>query len=320
MASGSLRNLARALIGIVIGAFFLWLALRQTSLEQVRTILTKSNLGWLFISLAVYAADLAVRVSRWRILLKDIKILSFKSVGIALLIGYGANNLLPARLGELFRADFVGRRYRLSRSAVIGSIFLERVLDGLIVVLCLAIGRLFISQQNAVLASLTAVSSLLFIGIFLGLWLLGRKSGRNWIERFPPAIASRIQSFRQGSSMLSGSDWRKVIGLSLIIWILEGTVLWALLQAVAIALNLQQMLLLLGVVSLSTLIPSAPGFIGTYQYAYAFAVSLFGYESARGVAAATIAQVVLLGSVTLTGFGMYIYLHTKGDYLSKNIN
>ncbi len=320
MASGSLRNFVRAVIGIVIGAFFLWLALRQTSLEQVRTILTKSNLGWLFISLAVYAADLAVRVLRWRILLKDIKILSFKSVGVALLIGYGANNLLPARLGELFRADFVGRRYRLSRSAVIGSIFLERVLDGLIVVLCLAIGRLFISQQNAVLASLTAVSSLLFIGIFLGLWLLGRKSGRNWIERFPPAIASRIQSFRQGSSMLSGSDWRKVIGLSLIIWLLEDTVLWALLQAVDIALNLQQMLLLLGVVSLSTLIPSAPGFIGTYQYAYAFAVSLFGYESARGVAAATIAQVVLLGSVTLTGFGLYIYLNIKGKFLSKNIN
>ena len=320
MASSSLRNFIRAVIGIVIGAFFLWLALRQTSLEQVKTILTKSNLGWLFISLAFYATDLAVRTLRWRILLKDIKMLSFRSVGIALLIGYGANNLLPARLGELFRADFVGRRYRLSRSAVIGSIFLERVLDGLIVVLCLAIGRLFISQQNAVLASLTALSSLLFIGIFLGLWLLGRKSGRDWIERFPPAIASRIQSFRQGSSMLRGSDWRKVIGLSLIVWILEGIVLWALLQTVNIGLDLPQMLLLLGVVSLSTLIPSAPGFIGTYQYAYAFAVSLFGYESARGVAAATIAQVVLLGSVTLTGFGLYGYLNIKGDYLSKNIN
>lgn len=306
MNTGGWRTFTRGLIGILIGAFFLWLALRQTSLDQVKTILAKSNVGWLFIALGFYVADLLLRISRWRILLRDIKVLSFCSVGIALLVGYAANNIMPARLGELFRADFAGRRYHASRSAIVGSIFVERVLDGLVVVLCLILGTLFVSEQ-AVLKSLAAVSALLFISIFIALWLLGRESELDWLARLPPAINSRIQSFRKGLSFMRGNDIGRVVNLSLIIWLLEGIMFWAVLKAVGISLGWQAMLSVVGVASLSSLIPSAPGFVGTYQYAFAFAVGLFGYEPARGVAAATATQIFLLGSVTVVGLGIYTY-------------
>ncbi len=308
MLIGHWRTFARGVIGILIGAIFLWLTLRQTSLEQVRAILSQSNPGWLFVALGFYAADLLVRISRWRMLLRDVKTLSLRSVGIALIVGYSANNILPARLGELFRADFAGRRYRLSRSAIVGSIFVERVLDGLIVVFCLVVGRLFVSEQ-AVLNSLTAVSALLFISIFLALWLLSRESGLDWLTRLPPAINSRIQSFRQGLLVMRGAGLSRAVNLSLIVWLLEGIMLWSVLKAVDISLGWQEMMSVVGVASLSTLIPSAPGFVGTYQYAFAFTVSLFGYEPARGVAAATAVQIFLLGSVTLVGLGLYLYLN-----------
>jgi glycosyltransferase 2 family protein len=308
MSVGRWGNIARGLLGIFIGVLFLWLSLRQTSWEQVSIILSKSNLGWLLVALGFYAVDLLVRVSRWRVLLSDVKILSFKSVGIALLVGYAANNVLPARLGELFRADFAGRRYYLSRSAVVGSIFVERVLDGLIVVLCLGIGRLFLPEQ-AVLSSLTAVSALAFGGIFIALWLLSRKAGLEWVTRLPPAITKRILSFRQGLSVLRGAGFGRVISLSLIAWLLEGMMFWSVLKAVDISLGWKEILSVIGVASLSTLIPSAPGFVGTYQYAFAFTVELFGYEPARGVAAATAIQIFLLGSVTLLGVGLYLVLN-----------
>ena len=301
------RTFIRGVIGILIGAVFFWLALRQTSLEQVRTILSKSNLGWLFVALGFYASAFFVRVSRWRILLRDVKTLSFNSVGILLLVGYAANNILPARLGELFRADFAGRRYSLSRSAIIGSIFVERVLDGLVLVLCLVLGRLFISEQ-AVLSSLTAVSALLFTSIFIALWLLSRGSGLDWFACWSPAITSRIQSFRKGLLVMRGPGLSRVVNLSLIVWCLEGTAIWSVLKAVDISLGWQEMLSVVGVTTLSTLIPSAPGFVGTYQYACAFTVSLFGYEPGRGVAAATAVQIFLLGSVTVVGLGLYFYL------------
>ena len=312
MPIGRWGTVARGMIGIFIGAFFLWLALRQTSWEEVRIILSKSNLGWLLVALGFYAVDLLVRVSRWRVLLRGVKMLSFKSVGIALLVGYAANNILPARLGELFRADFAGRRYDLSCSAVVGSIFVERVLDGLIVVLCLGLGRLFVPEQ-AVLSSLTAISAMVFGGIFIALWLLSRKAGMEWVARLPPAITRRILSFRQGLSVMRGAGFGRVVSLSLIIWFFEGFMFWSVLQAVDISLGWKEMLSVIGVASLSTLIPSAPGFVGTYQYAFAFTVKLFGYEPARGVAAATAIQVFLLGSVTVIGIGLYLFLNLKAS-------
>jgi glycosyltransferase 2 family protein len=299
----------RGILGILIGAFFLWLSLHQSNVETLGAVLSKINVGWVLISLSFYIIELFARVARWRILL-DIKTLSFKSVGIALLVGYSANNLLPARLGELFRADFAGRRYHLSRSTVAGSIFVERVLDGLIVVLCLTLGRLFVSEQK-VLSSLTTSSAVLFVSIFIALWFMGRESSPSWFSRRFPSIAKRIQSFRKGLSLMRGVGLIKVVRLSLMIWLLEGILFWAILKAVNVSLGWQQMLTVVGVVSLSSLIPSAPGFVGTYQYAFAFSVGLFGYEATLGIAAATATQIFLLGSVTFLGLSLYTFLLFK---------
>ncbi|MGP1382878.1 MAG: lysylphosphatidylglycerol synthase transmembrane domain-containing protein [Thainema sp.] len=306
MKSNRWRAAVRGLIGLAIGAVFLWLSLRQTSLDQVQTILIEANPGHLGLALLAYWIDLGFRVARWRILLWEIKPLSFRSVSLGLIVGYAANNLLPARLGELFRADFAGRRYRLSRSAVIASIFVERVLDGLVLVLCLVLGSLFI-PGHPILERLTILSALMFLGIFGLLWLINRGFLAAQIQAVP-AIANRWQSFRAGLGIMRGQGALKVIGLSLIIWLLEGTAIWLVLQAVGVSLNGLQMLPIVGITSLSTLIPSAPGFVGTYQYAYAVGLQLFSYGSALGIAAATAVQLFLLGSVTITGLILYTSL------------
>ena len=306
----SARTWTRGVIGIAVGAFFFWLALRQTSWQQVQAILAQAHLSWLIMAMSFYFIDIVVRIVRWRRLLWDVKKLSFGSVGIALVIGYAMNNVLPARLGELFRANFAGRRYQVPRSAIAGSIVVERALDGLVVVLSLILGRLFIPEQP-ILKNLTTAGVLLFASIFLILWISSRGSSKisNWLSYLPPIISKRIGYFRQGLVGMRGARLVLAMRLSLIIWVLEGIALWSILQAVNVSLNWQQMLSVVGVVSLSTLLPSAPGFVGTYQYAYGLIVSLFGYHSAQGVAAATAAQIFLLGSLTVVGLGLYSYLN-----------
>lgn len=317
MKSNRWRAAVRGLIGVMIGAIFLWLSLRQTSLTQVQTILLDANRGYLWLALLAYWVDLGFRVARWRILLWEIKPLSFRAVSLSLIVGYAANNLFPARLGELFRADFAGRRYRLSRSAVIASIFVERVLDGLVLVLCLILGSLFV-PGHPILERLTILSAFVFLGIFGLLWLINRGFWAAKIQSVP-AIADRWHSFRAGLGIMRGQGTLTVIGLSLVIWLLEGTAIWLVLRALSVFLNGLQMLPIVGVTSLSTLIPSAPGFIGTYQYAYAVGLQLFDYNSALGIAAATAVQLFLMGSVTITGLIVYTGLSILGNSASQDL-
>jgi glycosyltransferase 2 family protein len=303
---GARQAWIRATVGLAIGAFFCWLVFRQTSWDSVSNILARANVGWLCLAMGVYGFSIAVRVVRWRKLLQDVKALSMRSVATALLIGYAMNNILPARLGELFRANFAGRRYHISRSSIAGSIVVERVLDGSIVVSSLLLGKLFIGDL-AILNGLILISGTLFFSIFAILWFCSGKFDLKISSRLPEAIVSRLRQFRKGLTGMRGDGLARSVSISLIVWLLEGLAQWSMLNAVGVSLSWQQMLVVIGVINLSTLLPSAPGFVGTYQYAYAFSVELFGYQSAQGVAAATLAQLFLLGSLTLIGLLLYFH-------------
>ncbi|MEB3356648.1 MAG: lysylphosphatidylglycerol synthase transmembrane domain-containing protein [Synechococcales bacterium] len=302
----------RGALGMAVGAVFLWLALRQTTWQQVQAILADAHSGWLALAIALYGIDLSIRTRRWQQLLQAVKPLSFRATGMALLVGYAMNNLLPARLGELVRANFTGQRYQISRTAVIGSIAIERSLDGLIVVGCLILGRLFIAR-NAVLDRLTLAGVLLFVGIFVALWLTSRSSLPRLLNRIPRPIAARIQRFQEGLAGLQGSLLVRAIALSFLIWLFEGLALWAVLHSIDVGLGWQAMLVVIGVVSLSTLLPSPPGFVGTYQYAFAFIIGLLGHQPAQGIAAATATQIFLLGGVTAIGLALYLYTVFQGS-------
>ncbi|MBP0003364.1 MAG: flippase-like domain-containing protein [Cyanobacteria bacterium SBC] len=306
MNSNFSRFLIRGILGFSIGGFFLWLSLRQTNSEEIQQVLSESHVKWLFVALAWYASNMALRVLRWRTLIRGFQNISYAAVTVALLVGYAANNLLPARLGELFRANFTGRHYNLSRSALVGSIFIERVFDGLVVVLCLFVGQLFLEDRST-LSGLTVASISVFATLFLGSWVLSSNTSTTFFKHLPPVVLSKLQNFQKGLGAIRGQSLKKVIFLSLAIWVLESFALWSVFKAVGLSLEPSEMLLTIGVTSLSTLVPSAPGFVGTYQYSYALSLGLLGYETARGVVAATAFQVFLFGSVTIVGIGLYLY-------------
>ena len=78
----------------------------------------------------VYLSSFPVRALRWRLILREQKLLSLKEVMASVFVGYMANNVLPARAGEIYRAHYLGRRVRMSRSGVAASIVVERTFDG----------------------------------------------------------------------------------------------------------------------------------------------------------------------------------------------
>lgn len=123
----------------VMSVVLLALALRQADLEVLGRSLVQANYVHVAGAVATYFVDLGFRSVRWSILLRGTRATSPWRLYPVVAIGYVANNLLPARIGELSRAYLVGRRDGVSPSTVLASIAIERVVDGLTVLVLLVL-------------------------------------------------------------------------------------------------------------------------------------------------------------------------------------
>jgi uncharacterized membrane protein YbhN (UPF0104 family) len=109
------KRVALGLSSIVLGGVFLWLALRGISRRDVVIAVSQLSSLWLVIAVSIYLSSIALRCLRWGILLRANGYVNWRHVAEALIAGYAANCILPARLGELFRADYARRLFHISR-------------------------------------------------------------------------------------------------------------------------------------------------------------------------------------------------------------
>jgi hypothetical protein len=169
---------------------------------------------------------------------------------------------MPARLGELFRAEFFKKTYGLSRVWGLTSIVIERLFDGIMVICCLGVGLLFAAaaKPNAgLLINVLVTGSVLFgAGLVAAFYLSGSMMSRI-VRRFP-GLSAKVAMVQQALEILR--TWRtlEVIGITLIIYVPDAFTLWFLVKAVGLTLGFSDTLVLLGAASLSTLVPSAPLF------------------------------------------------------------
>src|SRR5918997_4135927 len=123
------------LAGLLVSVLFVYLAVRKVDLLESLRVLGSLDPRWLFAGMLVYLLlALPIRGLRWRLILREQKPLSLKEIMVPIYVGYMANYVLPARVGELYRAHFLGRRARMSRSGAVASIVIERTFDGLMLV------------------------------------------------------------------------------------------------------------------------------------------------------------------------------------------
>jgi hypothetical protein len=80
--------------------------------------------------------------------------------------------------------------------------------------------------------------------------------------------------------------------------------MWEVCRSIDITLGLAGILALMGGACLSTLMPTAPGYVGSYQIAFVIVLGQFGIHSTSAVVAATAMQVYLIGTYTLVGLAI----------------
>lgn len=270
------------LLGLVISLVFLYWSLRGLHLGQVWQLITQARYVWLLPGVAVYMVGLLVRAWRWHYLLRPIAALPTRDLFPLVTIGYMGNNVFPARAGEALRAYLLKRKFRVSFSASLATILVERVYDGVVM-----LGFIFINLPE--LSRLTASSgfvgdirtlalggTLAFLGA-LALFLLAAmfpRGTQNLLDRIAQHLPQRLTQrllplayrFLQGLEALS-SPWEALMILvtSLVIWLLETAKYWFVMHAFDFQVSFFALMLMNGVVNLATTLPSAPGYVGTFD-------------------------------------------------------
>jgi uncharacterized protein (TIRG00374 family) len=310
----------RWVVGIIVSAFFLWVALQQVEdISHVGDALGRANYLWLLPAVLLYLAGLWVRALRWRALITPVAPIGLGSLFGILSIGFLVNNVLPARLGEIARAVLVGRRHDISRSAVLATIVLERIFDGIVMLLFLGVATAAAGDQIAsdwlgVLVPMTAAG---FGGAAVALVLLALAPttmlgiAARLLAPFPArareAALAVAQRFITGLGVLGDLKLAALtLVLSAVAWLLEAGVYVAVGQAFGMKVAPVGYLLALSVANLGTMIPSSPGYVGTFDALVARSLAIFGVGDALALAYAFLVHLAIWLPPTLIGF-FYLY-------------
>ena len=294
---------------LAISTLLLCLAFRAIDVDKLLPLLRSSSRGWVAAAVALYWVELVFRIQRWRLLVQPIKPLRFGQIADAFLVGYAANNVMPARLGELVRADYIGRRHGVSRFSAVSTIVIERSFDLLVVTLCAGLGALLLLRSRASLPwSLIGGVSAAAVVVMLAFALMFALSSRR-----AHALADRFQRLRRPLLALSEGleSLRRprllaaVVALSALAWVFNALATGALLLAVGIAPHVTILLLVIGVSGFAVALPSAPSGVGTLQFAFVSVTGALAHDPTGGFAAALFMQIFLLGSVTAAGAVIY---------------
>lgn len=298
---------------------FVALAVRRLQPEQVWQVLGRAQLWpWLPLAVLSYIAGHWVRGWRCKLLVGASAPITTRAATEVVVVGYATNNLLPARLGELARSTLLARRTGLALGQALTVTFVERVLDG-VVLSGLLLVAWSAAPHVAWVGALLRVGAMVFGGaaslVLLAVaapgWLLAvtARVARPLGPRLAPRllalsyqVTSAVAYLRQPSAAL------RSVSLSLVVWLLESGLFLALLPALGLAPSWPVALLAMTVTNLGILVPSSPGFIGTFHFFCQQALTAVGVGATTALVFAVLVHAAFFVPVTLWGVAILAQL------------
>lgn len=326
MKSGGGRKRKIALvIGLIVSAVFLGLSLWRIDLHELwRTLLNSHWWPWYVVAPSVYVVGLVLRGVRCRAILRPHCDLPISTSTNVVVIGYAANNLLPARIGEVVRAYVLSKKADLTVSLSLAVTLLERIFDGMTITLLLVVAAAWSplvagSPTDAISpAQIVAAAGAIFAVAVGGVVLVMVAKGQvlrlatRLTAFLPPRIAERILSILDRA--IAATDCLRdprlaleVAALSLLVWLIEASLYMLILPAFDLPLNPVWALMAMSVTNLGILVPSSPGYVGTFHYFCAEALHIFGVPRETGLGYAIMAHLLSFAPVTLWGLAALAY-------------
>lgn len=299
-------------IGLLGSAVFVYLSFRRIDLPALgHTLATSRWWPWFFLAPLVYIAGHFVRGVRCRAILRPHCDLSTWTATNVVIIGYAANNFLPARMGELVRAYVLSRIASIPVSLSLATTLLERLTDGLAITLILIVAG-FVAPLPAWGDRLLIVATGVFLSALAAVILV--MTAKPWVlrvtarltRRLPAAAASRLlvileRAISATDCLRNGRLAASIVLLSLAVWIIEGGMFLLILPAFGMPLSPLRAALAVAITNLGILIPSTPGYIGPFQYFCMQAMLIFGVSRETALGYAIMAHLLYYVPVSLWG-------------------
>lgn len=304
----------RVWIGLGVSLLCLWLAFRRVEVaELVQSFRGVRPLYLIPALLLAVFVRFFVTAIRWQVLLYPVKRIGLHRLFGVTMIGFMANNILPARMGEFVRAYALGKTEQLSKSLSFATIVVERVFDGLTLLLFLLLSVFFVSFPVWITRAAYA-SLVLYLGVLLALvWLWSGRSfgplarlGRFVPERLRGQAQRLLTSFTLGLDVL-GHGWAllAVAALSILDWLVIVASVHVTFLAFDLSLPPIAAFVVTVVVALGVTLPSSPGFVGTYQFFTVVGLAFFSVPESVGLSVSLVSHAIQYVPITLIGLGYF---------------
>jgi len=320
----------RLWLGLTVGILIMYVLLRRVDIGELYRYMQGVKLVPFAISMLVFMSSFVVRAYQWKYVLADTQPRRVRHLFTAMMIGFAANFVLPARAGEFIRAGVLSRREGTPFTTSFASVVATRLLDGLcfICLLTLALfllrldepltipaGRLLAEpfvitpEKLALAATITAAAFLIATACAVALYMLRERATRLVECAVRPVsgklsvwIAGKLGTFIEGFTVFGhGSRFVCSLGLTVVVWTMAIGSLYPLMMAFPMGMPLPwwSVLVVGAFANLGAMIPLSPGFIGTFHACVIAALKLCnpGIDYDVAVAFALVlhgAQLVLL--------------------------
>ncbi len=313
MSRRNWRRQAAVGAGFVLSAFFLWLALRQVDGKSLGDAFATINYITVLVCAAALSLGIMLRAVRWRVIAGFPKA-EQHNFSRATNLGVLTNLIFPSRAGEFVRVITLAKLSNSSLPGPLASALIDRLVD-VFVLLASASVLYWLFPISELLEKWLTVFLVTGCVITLLVVLYARSSGigealiarfaKRWLQRWPLKPEVFLAELRGEFRRLLGS-WLsiKLVFLAALILCADYGAIAALLLAFHLSLPAEAPLLLWVFLAAGSALPSAPGYVGVYQVAAVWALSLFAVPAPTAVAIATVLQITTLAvAIVMAGPG-----------------
>ena len=317
-------------IGIVISAIFIYLTFHRVDFQKMIEILKSAHYEWLVPALFFMFVSHWLRALRWRYIIEPIKPVKVHPIFSALMIGYAANNIFPLRMGEFLRAYALGKSQKISKSSTFATVIIERfILDLIALLVILAVTFLLFPTllppeiKNGGYFVLAFTLAVIVLIVFLiekpdstikVLKLLLPFKLFNFVQNILPSFFKGCMVFKKSEHYLS------ITVLTILIWLLYIGSIYVSFFVFDFpnkyGLDIRSSLVVLVFATFGIMIPSSPGYVGTYHFFCALSLLKLHVPDGEAKSFALISHILNVIPLSIIGL---IYFWKENLHLSEAV-